>query len=257
MRKRLISFVVVLAMLSLPCGVFAKSKWTDWWKPGEWFGKKQRSTTVTGVIDSVADNKVVFRTLDGQMINLIGDQVAKIAENRAVKIRVFGNVFKPDQKYPTGALQVRSFKVLEEEIVTPKEVSVGNEEPVANQEPEPYIEPEPVLEPEPVQEEPAPQAYEEEPAPAAVPADEHVNDEHVNEEHVNDEHVNEEPVDEVSANVEEPEFTEYVVVSGDTLGKISKKIYGTTANWKKIAQSNGITNPKLLKVGMTLRIPKD
>ncbi|MFZ5950674.1 MAG: LysM peptidoglycan-binding domain-containing protein [Candidatus Rifleibacteriota bacterium] len=242
MRKRLISFVVILAMLSLPCGVFAKSKWTDWWKPGEWFGKKQRSTTVTGVIDSVAGNKVVFRTLDGQMINLIGDQAAKVAENRTVKIRVFGNVFKPDQKYPTGALQVRGFKVLEEEIVTPKDVTIGSEEQVSTQEPEPYVEPEPVLEPEPVQEEPAPQAYDEEPSPAAMSADEHEN---------------EEPADEVSADVEEPEFTEYVVVSGDTLGKISKKIYGTTGNWKKIAKSNGITNPKLLKVGMTLRIPKD
>jgi nucleoid-associated protein YgaU len=99
-------------------------------------------------------------------------------------------------------------------------------------EPEPV--PEPVAVPEPAVDEPAPEPYVEEPSPMAVPADS-------------------------PAAVEEPEseFTEYVVVSGDTLGKISKKVFGTTAKWKKIAEFNGITNPRLLKVGMTLRIPKD
>ena len=49
----------------------------------------------------------------------------------------------------------------------------------------------------------------------------------------------------------------YVVQSGDTLGKISSKLFGTTAKWKKIAEVNNITNPKHLKVGMTLKVPND
>ena len=48
----------------------------------------------------------------------------------------------------------------------------------------------------------------------------------------------------------------YTVVSGDTLGKISKKFYGTTAKWKKIAEDTDISNPKRLKVGQILTINK-
>lgn len=235
MRKRLFSFVLILAILSVPCGVFAKSKWTGWWKPGEWFGKKQRSTTVTGLVDSVAEGKILFKTLDGQTLELIGEKAAKAGENRAVKMRVFGNVFKPDQKYPTGALQIRNFKVLEEEIIPANEIVVGEEDAVT-MDPEPYVEPEPILEPAPMDE---PEPYIEEPSPMAIPADEMTTEVADEEEKV------------------ESAFTEYVVVSGDTLGKISKKVFGTTSKWKNIAESNGITNPKLLKVGMTLRIPND
>ena len=50
--------------------------------------------------------------------------------------------------------------------------------------------------------------------------------------------------------------SEYKVEKGDTLAKISKKVYGTTKRWKKIAEANGIKNPKSLKVGMTLQIPQ-
>jgi hypothetical protein len=247
MRKRLFSFVLILALLSIPCGAFA-GKWTDWWKPGEWFGKKQRSTTVTGTVANVAEGKVMFETLDGQSLQLIGDKAAKVGENRAVKIRVFGNVFKPDQKYPSGAIQVRNFKVLEEAVVPANEIPVGDEETIVSTpepyvEPEPYLEPEPVVEPEPIVE---PEPYVEEPSPMAVPVEEMVTDDTSMFNHDDEE----EPQ-------AEPAFDEYVVVSGDTLGKISKKVFGTTAKWKKIAEANGITNPKLLKVGMTLRIPKD
>lgn len=245
MRKRLVSFVLVLAMLSLPFSAFAKSKWTDWWKPGEWFGKKQRSTTITGMVEAVADGKVMFKNLDGQMIQLIGDQAAKVAENRAVKVRVFGNVFKPDQKFPAGALQVRSFKVLDEQAVTPTAVSMGQESSLIDTEPEPYVEPEPVVEPAAVYES-EPEPYVEEPSPAAVPQDEHMEDD-------DDAALADEHHDEPEAST----MKEYVVVSGDTLGKISQKVYGSSAKWKKIAQFNGINNPKLLKVGMTLRIPQD
>ncbi len=220
MRKNLI-LVVIMTMLAMPTGAFAKG---DWWKPGSWFSKKSRSTTVTGMVDSVAEGKVMFKTLDGQNLLLVGEQAEKLGENRSVKIRVFGNVFKPDQKYPTGAVQVRSFKVLEQ-APAPAEPVV---EPVA--EPEPYVEPEPVA--EPVIEEPT------EPAPVA-----------------DTETYDEEPVADHDDAATTTEEKTYVVQSGDTLGKISKAVYGTSGEWKKIAEHNGITNPKLLKVGMTLRIP--
>lgn len=48
----------------------------------------------------------------------------------------------------------------------------------------------------------------------------------------------------------------YQVRRGDTLPKISSKFYKTPKKWKKIAQANGIRDPKNLKVGRTLVIPK-
>lgn len=242
MRKRLFSVVLILAMLSLPFTASAKSKWTSWWKPNEWFGKKNRSTTVTGMVENVSEGKIMFTTLDGQELQLVGDKATQVSENRAVKIRVFGNVFKPDQKYPNGAIQVRNFRVLENEVVPATNIAVGQEEAhtgYADPEPEPYLEPEPVYEPTPIYE-PEPEPYVEEPSPMAEPVDYSTYED-----------------DEEEDDEEEPSFTEYVVVSGDTLGKISQKLFGTTAKWKKIAEFNGITNPRLLKVGMTLRVPKD
>ncbi|MBI3039237.1 LysM peptidoglycan-binding domain-containing protein [bacterium] len=47
----------------------------------------------------------------------------------------------------------------------------------------------------------------------------------------------------------------HTVRKGDTLGSISKRFFGTTKYWKKIASSNGISEPGKLKVGMVLRIP--
>ena len=44
----------------------------------------------------------------------------------------------------------------------------------------------------------------------------------------------------------------YVVVSGDTLGKIAKK-FGTT--YQEIALINGIPNPDIIQVGQVLKIP--
>ncbi|HAE38290.1 MAG TPA: hypothetical protein DCG57_06575 [Candidatus Riflebacteria bacterium] len=221
MRTKLIA-IVIMTILALPAGAFAKSG--DWWKPSGWFSKKSRSTTVTGIVDSVAEGKVMFKTLDGQTLQLTGETAAKVGENRSVKIRVFGNVVKPDQKFPSGAVQVRSFKVLEAA-------------PVVATEPEPTYEPEPYVEPV------------EEPAPY-VPTEPVVAD---------DEDEDDAPFVDDANDYDEPEAAvkekTYVVASGDTLGKISQKVYGTTGKWKKIAEHNGISNPKLLKVGMTLRIP--
>ncbi len=50
----------------------------------------------------------------------------------------------------------------------------------------------------------------------------------------------------------------YVVVSGDTLGAISKKYYGKASNYMKIFEANKdiLDNPDLIKVGQKLRIPE-
>lgn len=47
----------------------------------------------------------------------------------------------------------------------------------------------------------------------------------------------------------------YTVKKGDTLGSISKKFFGTTTTWKKIASANGISNAAKIKVGQVLEIP--
>lgn len=49
----------------------------------------------------------------------------------------------------------------------------------------------------------------------------------------------------------------YTVKSGDSLSLISKKNYGTYANWKEIAEANDIESPYVLTVGETLVIPGD
>lgn len=53
--------------------------------------------------------------------------------------------------------------------------------------------------------------------------------------------------------------TTYVVEAGDTLSRISAKVYGTPARWQDIFQANRdvLPNPNALKVGQTLRIPRE
>lgn len=50
----------------------------------------------------------------------------------------------------------------------------------------------------------------------------------------------------------------YTVVKDDTLGKISKKIYGTAGKWTKIYDANKdkLKNPNVLKEGIVLTIPR-
>ena len=50
--------------------------------------------------------------------------------------------------------------------------------------------------------------------------------------------------------------TRYKVQPGDSLEKISRKFYGTITEWKRIADANGITNPRSLKIGQELLIPQ-
>lgn len=239
MLKKFICFAII-ALMALPGTTFASkgNKWTSWWRPREWFSRNaRRSTTVTGRVDSVAGDVVLFETVDGQKLQLVGETAAAIGEHRSVNIRVFGNVVKPSQDIPSGAIQVRNYRVLDEAVKTSVVPTVVEESVPMPYEPEPYLEPEPVYEPELVEEvEPEPY-YEEEASPMAIPYEE--------------DEIEEEP-----APAPVPAYEEYVVMSGDTLGRISQKVYGTTAKWKKIAEFNGITNPNLLRVGMTLRIPE-
>jgi len=47
----------------------------------------------------------------------------------------------------------------------------------------------------------------------------------------------------------------YVVKRGDTLSSIAAKFYRDASKWRKIADANGIRDPKNLKIGQKLRIP--
>jgi nucleoid-associated protein YgaU len=50
----------------------------------------------------------------------------------------------------------------------------------------------------------------------------------------------------------------YVVQSGDSLSKISKKFYGDANSWKRIYEANKdvVKNPDLIQPGWKLRIPE-
>ena len=50
-----------------------------------------------------------------------------------------------------------------------------------------------------------------------------------------------------------PEFTEYIINSGDTLFNISQKY---TIRWDSIAQINGLSEPYILHAGQILKIPQ-
>jgi len=47
----------------------------------------------------------------------------------------------------------------------------------------------------------------------------------------------------------------YVVKKGDTLTGIAKSVYGNANDWKKIAKANKITDPNMIVVGQTLKLP--
>lgn len=56
----------------------------------------------------------------------------------------------------------------------------------------------------------------------------------------------------------EPAYSEYVVKSGDTLGKISQKTYGTSKKWQLIYNANRdiIKGPDKIYPGQKLKIPR-
>ena len=54
------------------------------------------------------------------------------------------------------------------------------------------------------------------------------------------------------------ELTDYKVQKGETLQKISKKLYGTTKQWKKLydLNKNVLKSPDKIRPGMTIKIPR-
>lgn len=224
MRKTVAVSALAVMMSLSGTSVFAGS----WWKVNEWFTKQNHSTTITGQVESIEGRKIMFKTSDGQVLELTGRKAEQIGEKRGATVRVFGNIRKPDAKFPSGGVDVRNFRVVEEAQVVA----------------EPAPEPEPATEPAP---EPMPEPMPE-PAPAPEPIPEPIPEPAVTESA---------PIPgETGDAAMSGQASEYKVEKGDTLAKISKKVYGTTKSWKKIAEANGIKNPKSLKVGMTLQIPQ-
>ena len=54
----------------------------------------------------------------------------------------------------------------------------------------------------------------------------------------------------------DPEFTTRMVKRGDTLSSIAAEMLGSPARWRIIADANQLDNPRTLKPGMSLSIPK-
>ena len=54
------------------------------------------------------------------------------------------------------------------------------------------------------------------------------------------------------------ELTDYKVQKGETLQKISQKLYGTTKKWKKLFDINKdvLKSPDKIRPGMTIKVPK-
>lgn len=54
-----------------------------------------------------------------------------------------------------------------------------------------------------------------------------------------------------------PAAQTYTVVSGDSLSKIAKRVYGNANRWREIFEANRdqISNPDLIRPGQVLKIP--
>lgn len=51
---------------------------------------------------------------------------------------------------------------------------------------------------------------------------------------------------------------DYLVQAGDTLGTISRKVYGSSRHWKRILDANKdiLSGPEKMRAGMRLRLPE-
>jgi len=54
----------------------------------------------------------------------------------------------------------------------------------------------------------------------------------------------------------DPEFTTRLVKRGDSLSSISGEVYRDPTMWRQIAEANQLDDPRLLTIGMRLKIPK-
>ncbi len=59
-----------------------------------------------------------------------------------------------------------------------------------------------------------------------------------------------------TTSAEDGSFFEHEVQRNDTLSSISKKFYGSTIHWKTIEKANPGIDPKKLKVGDVVRVPR-
>lgn len=61
-----------------------------------------------------------------------------------------------------------------------------------------------------------------------------------------------------SVSASKPAYETYTIKAGDTLSKICKKFYGVSnhTNIQKIANANNISNPNLIRAGVTIKIPR-
>lgn len=62
-----------------------------------------------------------------------------------------------------------------------------------------------------------------------------------------------------TAPLSEPAEQTYTVVSGDSLSKIAKKLYGDANHWRRIFEANQdlIKDPDEIYPGQTLKIPSE
>lgn len=54
----------------------------------------------------------------------------------------------------------------------------------------------------------------------------------------------------------DPEFTTRLIKRGDSLSSIAAQVYGDPTVWRLLAEANQLDDPRLLTVGMRLKIPK-
>lgn len=64
-----------------------------------------------------------------------------------------------------------------------------------------------------------------------------------------------EPAPAPQALPEPPPYTEYTVMSGDSMSSIARDWFGTDAKWDLIAKANPLIDPNRLRVGQVLRLP--
>jgi hypothetical protein len=55
----------------------------------------------------------------------------------------------------------------------------------------------------------------------------------------------------------DPEMTTYRIKRGDTLASISAAMYDDPAQWRRIAEANGLDDPRTLNIGRVLSIPEN
>lgn len=54
----------------------------------------------------------------------------------------------------------------------------------------------------------------------------------------------------------QPKYRRYTIKKGDTLQSISRKLLGEAKRWKELAKLNNINDPRHLKVGSHIRVPR-